>query len=224
MILRPVRFLWKQMNGPQVTAIMTALFRYMRDTFNPIIEYLTTFSIATATDTHLTFIGTCMGIIRPIIQVADLSNFIFTTDPEHGKDYGVSEAPGPNQVGGRFTDLYEDMRNWTTEYCPELYYRQVLQGCAEINAHPMSVVYLDELLYHILTGLFPVGPIPEYSFTWIENTYPDSGTMKEDLRLDLGAIDDWPSPDIAAEWQGVLSGIINNVWKPEQKCTVTFSQ
>ena len=62
MTLKPVHFLWKQLNGPQITAIVDALYELLRDMFNPIINYLTTFSINTANDIHLTFIGICSGI------------------------------------------------------------------------------------------------------------------------------------------------------------------
>ena len=224
MTLRPIRFLWKQMCGPQVTAIMTAIFRYMQNIFNSQISYLSTFSLATATDSHLTFIGTLSGIIRPIISVADLSNFIFTLEPEQGVDYGVSEGPGPEQTGGKFTDLYADMRKWTIELCPAEYFRQILIACSKTKAEPMSPVFLSEFLDHLFDSLFPVGDRPVYSFYWFDTVYPDSSIAKEDMRLDLGEIRAWGSPETAAIWQGVLEGIINNVWNPEQRCQVTFSQ
>jgi hypothetical protein len=224
MKLQTFRFLWKQFCGPQVTAIVTALFHYIRNTFNNQIEYLSTFSIKTASDAHLTLIGALLGIIRPIIRVADLSDFIFTTDPETGKDYGVSEAPGPSQLGGKFTDLYADMRKWTSELCPAEYFRQILLTCARSNAHPMSPVFISEFLDNLFDVLFPTGNRPVYTFTWIYNIQPDAGIIYEDMRLDLGSINDWGTPDTAAMWQGVLSGIINNIWNPEQHCQVTFSQ
>lgn len=224
MILRPLRFLWKQFNGPQITAIMTAIFRYMQTAFNSQINYLTTFSIQTATDAHLTLIGALCGIIRPIITIADLSNFIFTADPETGKDYGVSEAPGPDQVGGKFTDLYADMRHWSSELCPAEYFRQILLACTQSTADPMSPVFISEFLDNLFDVLFPGVDRPVYTFTWIDSVYPDSGIIYEDVRLDLGSISSWGSPDTAAMWQGVLSGIINNIWNPEQHCQVTFSQ
>lgn len=224
MTLKPLRFLWKQMCGSQVTAIMTAIFRHMQNVFNSQISYLSTFSIATATDSHLTFIGTLSGIIRPIITVADLSNFIFTFEPEHDVEYGVSAAPGPGQTGGKFTDLYDDMRHWTSELCPAEYFRQILLTCSKTNAEPMSPLFLSEFLDHLFDSLFPVGNRPVYSFYWFDEVYPDSSITKEDMRLDLGEISAWGSRDTAAKWQGVLEGIINSIWNPEQRCQVTFSQ
>lgn len=224
MKLRPFRFLWKQFCGPQVTAIMTAIFRYMRDTFNNQIEYLSTFSIKTASDTHLTLIGALSGIIRPIVTIVDLANFIFTTEAESGKDYGVSAEPGPNQPGGKFTDLYTDVRQRTSELCPAEYFRQILLAYSQSEAEPMSPVFLAEFLDYLFDILFPTGTRPTYTFSWFDTIYPDSSIMYEDMRLDLGSVNDWGTPDTAAIWQGVLSGIINNIWNPEQHCQVTFSQ
>lgn len=217
MYLHPVRFLWRQLNGPQITAIMTALFRWIRDMFNPTIHYLATFSIATATDDHLTLIGGLQRVIRPMISIARAHAFIFTAEPETGKSYGVSASPGPLQVGGVFSDPAYAIRQ--NILCPAEYFRAILLACKEQTAEPFSIVFIDKVLGELWNKYHP-GETPHYTFIWMDGT---DGPL-EDVRITLGSIEDWGGEDIAVVWQAVLEGIINNVWKPTRVCRIEFTQ
>lgn len=222
MTLKPVRFLWKQLNGPQITAIVDALYTLLRDMFNPIISYLTTFSINTANDSHLTFIGICSGIIRPIIQVADSRFFLFTRDPEHNRDYGVSDLNNLT-LGGVFSDLGEDVLSRRNLLCPASYYRTILQGFAASKGQVGSIALIDDIMGTIWNSLYPDGSVPlAYRIRWFTHRETAVSTCG-DIEVLMGPIDSWGNRDTAVMWQGVLTGIFNNMLNPNTYVVCNFN-
>ena len=222
MTLKPVHFLWKQLNGPQITAIVDALYALLRDMFNPIISYLTTFSINTANDSHLTFIGICSGIIRPIIQVADSRFFLFTRDPEHNQDYGVSDLNNLT-LGGVFSDLGEDVLSRRNLLCPALYYRTILQGFAASKGQVGSIALIDDIMGTIWNNLHPDGSVPlAYRIRWFTHRETSVSTCG-DIEVLMGPIDSWGNRDTAVMWQGVLTGIFNNMLNPNTYVVCNFN-
>lgn len=223
MKLRPLRFLWKQMNGPQATAIMTSIFRWVQDMFNKNIEYLTNFSIATAKGEHLSLIGNIMGVIRPIVTVADAKMFIFTSSPEQDVEYGFSGEPGPLAVGGKFISLEEMLLAYQRTACPDSYYRKVLQAIASSNREPFSIAFIDDLISGVWHSYRPNIP-SKVQFEWAtkEQEGGTGAVIREDLYIYIGTIADWGAREDALLWQAVFQGIINNVWAPTRKCFVEF--
>ena len=79
-MILPVKFLWEQLDGPQITAIENALFQYFTDIFDTKLDYLSTMNVDTANDSHLTFLGILANFVRPVITVPDREFFYFTND------------------------------------------------------------------------------------------------------------------------------------------------
>lgn len=220
MVLRPVRFLWKQFCGPQITAIMTALYRWFQSNFNTQINYLSTISIDTATDSHLTLIGACQGIRRPVVVFSDISNFIFTYEPEHGMDYGVSDLANPT-VGGHFTDLEADRRSHEAILCPGIFFRPILQAKRDTEGLGASVVFLDKMLSYCWKALGNPGE-PEYIIKFATGEDIPYGRTWGDIQVLLGPITHWGEPDMAIEWQNVLSTVFNALLNPNAYITFDF--
>lgn len=161
-----------------------------------------------------------MQVARPLVEIADSSHFIFTLEPEHDKDYGVSAEPGPLAEGGVFSDLYEDLRNRSVVLCPIEYYRQILLSCARSPAQPFTLAYIDDFLASLWESYHP-GETPKYTFTWYHSS--SSGYSIGDIRLNLGPLDDWGGREQSILWQAILEGIINSVIGPTQLVEVVFT-
>lgn len=218
MTLHPLRFLWRQLNGPIATAIMTALFRSVQAKVNPIVSYLSTFSIETATDAHLTFIGALLGLVRPVVSFADEATFFFTAQPEHGVEYGYSAAAGPGQIGGHFTggDVPTGRERML---CPESYYRVILQGYLDSDADFTSLAFIDDILYMAWTLLRTDDPAYSIEF---QQTAGASGGYG-DIRVNLGPLSGWGARKEAIAWQSVLTSIFNDLLNPNIYISFEFT-
>lgn len=218
MILRPLRFLWTQMNGPVIRGIFTALFRYLQTSFNTTLQYLTTFSISTANDKHLTFIGACMGMPRPIVGFASEAYFFFTARSEHNVDYGYSAEPGPNAVGGKFAGA--DIGGRRYELCPEVYYRTILQGYLNSESEMTSIDLIDAILY-IMWQVARPNDEPSYKISFVEEA-TEAGAIG-DIIIDLGQLSDWEDRDAAIQWQSVLTSVFNSIHNPNTYVSLEFT-
>lgn len=226
MQLRPFRFLWKQLCGPQITAIMAALYRWFSDSFNTTLKYLTTLSIDTANDAHLTLLGACQGIRRPIVVLKDSSNFIFTYEPEREKDYGVSIVPDPESsepiVGGRFTDLQQDLRNTSAVLCPPVFYRAILQAKRDSYGSGSSIVFLDNMLSNCWKAVGNTST-PIYHIEYSSSSDLPQNRTWGDIRVVMGPLTAWGDTDTAVQWQSVLSEVFNALLNPNSYVTFDFS-
>ena len=95
-MILPVKFLWEQLDGPQITAIENALFQYFKDIFDTKLDYLSTMNVDTANDSHLTFLGILANFVRPVITVPDREFFYLTNEVEHNSAHGFAEINDRN--------------------------------------------------------------------------------------------------------------------------------
>ena len=64
-MIGPISFLWKQLNGPQITAFTKSVYNWAVDEFDRSLEYLNNLSISTANSKHLSFLGMLANFSRP---------------------------------------------------------------------------------------------------------------------------------------------------------------
>lgn len=109
MIPETLQSTWKQLNGPQVTALTTAIQNFYKEKFDDYFEYLNSFSINTAVGENLTTIGLLLDIIRVNVNSSVLDSFWFVLDwvstsydEQHGfaEEYAIQENGLP--LGGIF--------------------------------------------------------------------------------------------------------------------------
>ena len=81
-MILPIRYMWEQLDGPQVSALSNALFEYWKSVFDVKLDYFNNISVNTASDIHLTLLGLLSGLIRPNISEPDREYFYFTEHPE----------------------------------------------------------------------------------------------------------------------------------------------
>ena len=124
-MIGPISFLWKQLNGPQITAFTKSVYNWAVDEFDRSLEYLNNLSISTANSKHLSFLGMLANFSRPFIRKLNLSLFFFTESPQSNFVHGFSSLEDVG-VGGKVValeQLYETMEN---EPLKDSVYRELL--------------------------------------------------------------------------------------------------
>lgn len=224
-MLRPLRFLWRQFNGPQVSAICTAVFRYMQKQFNETIDYFRHFSITTATGDHLTLIGACMGVVRPLVPVFNEELFLFTRDYGENSERGFADLEN-RAVGGIFTDLEDDVRR-TRYLCPTEMYRKILLGALHSQARIQSLTCIDTIISDVWDSLHPNEPSPvTFRFYDVGET---PNRTSGDIDVSIGTMAQWGGSDetagdtIALRWQSVFANIFNALFNPERYIDINFN-
>lgn len=203
-MINPISFLWKQFNGPQITAICQALWEYFHDTYDSFLEYFNKLSISTANSDHLTWLGILQGLSRPLIPIPDEDMFWFTE--EHGyiddpdnPGHLIPDAEFPSTHGfatedgfpyGDFARLDSEKFTSGYHYIPDYLFRAVLRGNSSSKGYLGSLIALDDIMYSIWRIEHPTVP-PVYEFSWglgANNTTPG------DIYLDMKVTGDWAYP------------------------------
>lgn len=207
-MIKPINFLWKQLNGPQITAYAQGMYSFIKDSFDSHFDYFRNFNIETANGSHLTTIGRWLGIVRPLLSEARARNFYFTEEKEHPSKNGFSEAPGPDQVGGKFSDV--GAANTGLTYLPDPYFR-VLLGCiADSEGYPGSLRLLDDICANFFDVYRP-GDAKDYRIVWLPNG---------DIELHLGDTVFWDINTIYIE--STLISIIESYYGPEPQVSIVY--
>lgn len=141
-MIQPIQFLWRQLNGPQITAITQAIYHWIKDMFDDILDYFKYFRISSATFEHLQTIGVLNSFPLPILVKYNGQFFFFTYEKEHDAEKGFASLDD-RSVGGKFSSMEEHTK--TEMYLDAESYRTLLQAVIEIDAKPNSLRYLDTI-------------------------------------------------------------------------------
>jgi hypothetical protein len=141
-MLKKQRFLWKQLNGPQITAIMDVLWKYHVEKYDKRLDYFNTLSISTAENKHLSMIGKLMQFTRPSsISMMDFNKYIRFSYIQQGQvppkaDYGLSS--------GYFDYGPEDPHHDNVELSDTVY-RKVLIALSQVDGFSRGLALIDDL-------------------------------------------------------------------------------
>lgn len=210
-MINPITFLWKQLNGPQITAICQAIWLYFKNTYDANLEYLHGLSIATAKTNHLTFIGILQGLARPLIPIPDEDKFWFTNVDNYGyiEGYGYESetwypghkvsidfpskhgfAPLTNRTLGGVLSAVKDAAGYS--YIPDFIFRACLQGNSQSSGALGSLVGLDDIVFAMWRKEHS-SLVPQYKIIWT-NKWTHPLYSPGDLLLDMGVSGDWSNP------------------------------
>lgn len=206
-MILPVKFLWEQLDGPQITAIENALFQYFKDIFDTKLDYLSTMNVDTANDSHLTFLGILANFVRPIITVPDREFFYFTDGVEHNSAHGFAEI-NDRSVGGRLVGIEgatSEARPINTEH-----YRILLKAYIEGDGELGSLTLLDDICYALSVQDQPT-LAPSYRFEFMEGDNIPIGRAPGDIYIDIGTMKDWNNP---LQIYAILRGLGNSTYWP----------
>lgn len=216
-MILPIRFLWKQLNGSQITAICKAIYGWLKDMFEDIFTYWNNFSIDTAKDSHLTLIGLMSGFIRPYITIAAEGYQYFTDGPYSMQSYGVSDLNGDTTYGGKFTDLSEQLYK-DRYYLQTEYYRKVLKACLSVGGELNSLIALDYTLAAIWECYRNDGY--GYAFDFVQQPY--NNRTYGDIEIQLGSATAWG--DNLNKAVGVIYNLRDTVYYPQPRLIIRTSE
>ena len=205
-MILPVKFLWEQLDGPQVNGIMTATYNYFKEMFDSKLDYLNTMNVDTANDSHLTFLGILANFIRPVIVVPDKDYFFLTEHAEHNSTQGFSSVEERN-VGGRLVGkegIAVEAHPLNTEH-----YRVLLKTYIEGEGEIGSLSLLDDICYN-LSKLDQPTRDPFYTFTFMDEDIPE-GRAPGDVYIDIGTLADWNNP---MQIYAILNGLAKSAYYP----------
>lgn len=205
----PIKFLWKQFNGPQITAVITGIYNYLKNLLDPYLDYLNNLSIKTANSKHLNMMGTLMGIPRAYIEAGSGEFFWFSLNSVQDPDHGFAEV-GSIQ-GGRFTEVIHDTDS--RQYIPDAYYRTILQAAANSEGEPGSLVFMDD----IISALRANNP-NSWDFTF--ELAPTTNRSSGDVNIILSQRSAWLSPMII---EAVIQSLGDTLYAPEPRVFVDFA-
>lgn len=201
-----IQSLWKQLNGPQITAVFRAIYDFIKEAFDDTMNYLNTLSIETATSEHLTFIGSLMGIPRPIISLFERAFFFFTEAPEHNSNNGFSSLDDI-YVGGQFTAKdYEPLY----DIIPESIFRIILKTASLSEGEFGSLIFLDDLLYAI--RLYDnLQPDYLYNISFIQDNNNTFDLTYGDIMIYLGKTKSWRN---ISSCEALLQALAETMYTP----------
>lgn len=206
-MILPVKFLWEQLDGPQVQGIENATFQYFKEMFDDKLDYLNTMDVSTANDNHLTFLGILANFVRPVITVPDKDFFFLTENVESQSSNGFSSIDN-RTVGGRLVGI----EGATTEARPlnTEHYRLLLKAYVESDGELGGLILLDDICY-LLSKLDQPTVTPFYTFEFMEGDSIPAGRAPGDVYIDIGSLADWNNP---MQIYAILRGLAKSTYWP----------
>lgn len=217
-MILPTKFLWEQLDGPQVTAIENAIAEYWKQQLDTQLDYLNKISIDNANNEHLTFFGILSNFVRPLITVPSREYFYLTdTPPNHDDERGLS-AVDMRQRGGQLVGV--EGAHTATSLINSAHYRAILKAYIHGEGEIGSLSLLDDICYALtLVDLPNVNPFYEFKFM----SGPDipGGRMPGDLYIDIGSLEDWNNP---MQIFAVLRGLAKSTYWPIPQIFISIDE
>ena len=235
-MLFPFKWLWQQLDGPQITGIKEGLYEWIYKQLEPTLTYLNGVSLDTANSDHLNMIGALMGIPRPIITVSTEQEFIYVSlKPEGGASEGTEDFPNPAEdgkyyfpsedtpfskglgdevdtaLGGKFAGL-NALGTQVTEL-DEVTYRGLLKTIANSEAEDFnSLKMIDDIIYYLAQAL-KVDEWENYSIEIV--TDPESTIYTNltygDIGCSIGSVTKWI--DVLSV-EAIFNSLQESIWDP----------
>lgn len=215
-MILPIQYLWKQLDGPQVTGITKAIEDYWKQLFDQKFDYFNNLSVATANNDHLTLLGLLSGLVRPVIQEPDSTYFYFTENAEHPVDHGFSDLQNLD-VGGRFSKV--DVKGVHNVSLDETYYRALLRAWTTGEGEIGSLELLDDICAELTK--VDIGPdtTPFYRFDFMSGDDIPLDRAPGDVFIDMRSMSDWRNP---LHVYAVLRGIGDSVYAPQPRLFISL--
>lgn len=215
-MILPIDFIWKQLNGPQVTALKQAMYEWcVAQTATP-FAYFNNLSIDTANSAHLTFMGALGNICRPYVTSVDLSIFYFTEHPQSNFSHGFSSINDIG-IGGRVVELQQTYDTMTHHPLNDTIYRCILKAIGNSEGEIGSLRMLDDLMYELRKTFGNPNDMPDYNFTLETDVLGAKSYGDVDISLDnMGKWAQAESIIIA------VRAISDTLYKPEPQIFPSF--
>lgn len=216
-MILPIRYMWEQLNGPQVSALSNALFEYWKSIFDTKLDYFNKVSVSTANDVHLTLLGLLSGLVRPTISEPDKDFFYFTEQPESHFSHGFSDLEDRN-VGGKLTRVGATTSIHNVSLDAE-YYRALLKAWVNGDGDIGSLQLLDDMCNELTKLDIGPGETPFYQFDFMEGDDIPTDRAPGDVFIDMRSAENWNNP---LHVYAVIQGIANSAYAPQPRLFVSI--
>lgn len=217
MIIRPFRFIWRQLRGPQITAIIQATFVWLHDMFEGIFSYFHDFSIDTANTDHLSFLGLVSGFSRALVRIPNEKLFWFTDRPMHNNEHGFGDLNEPD-IGGKLSDAVEDRVAASTTKLPPEIYRKLLKTYVHSEGSEGSLVLLDDLT----KTAWDYYQTRDYTYAFSIATANVMNVGCGDIVVRIGSLNMWQDGQLII--RAVYDYIENSFYKPAPRLVLSFTE
>lgn len=187
-MIRSIEFLWKQLNGPQITAVVKAFHDWCVSQFDALIEYFDNLSIDTASHYHLSLMGQIANLARPFVSIPDKNFFWFTAHPQKNFEHGFSSLEDRG-IGGKFIDIQKLYDTYHGEPLTDEFFRILLKTYTNSDGEDGSLKLMDDVV-DALRKVYS-SSTKAYKFTIVEE--PEQNKDYGDLYIDLGIDEKWNS-------------------------------
>lgn len=197
-MIQPIQFLWKQLNGPQIVGITQAVFEWIKQSFDGILDYFKYFHISRATFSHLKVLGIINNLPLPILVKYQEAYFFFTYNKEISQKRGFSSIEDRSH-GGKFSSLQGHIKDEVE--IDEATYRALLETVISGPYFNRSLCYLDK----VCSTLKRTSPNASYEFIY-DLRNPGS------ITIDIGYEGDWKDSNTVV---AILNSLANSSYYPE---------
>lgn len=197
-MIRPVNFLWKQLNGPQITAIVKSLQQWIVQQFDALLDYFNNLNIDRAGTYHLSLMGQIANLARPFVSIPDKNFFWFTAEPQKNFEHGYASLEDRG-IGGKFIDLQALLDTYHGVPLTDEYFRILLKTYTNSEGEVGSLKLLDDIVYALMQK-YGTNKTAYRLDILTENT-GIKGNDCGDLYINLGREDSWNS------WEQVVVSI-----------------
>lgn len=215
-MILPIQYLWKQLDGPQVTGIAKAIEEYWKNLFDRKFDYFNNFSVETANNDHLTLLGLLSGLIRPVIMEPDMDYFYFTENYENPVVHGFSDLENLSQ-GGRFSKV--DVQGVHNVSLDEEHYRALLRAWTTGEGEIGSLMLLDDICNELTKTDLGPDVTPFYEFDFMAGDDIPTDRAPGDVFVDMRSMADWANP---LHIYAVLRGIGDSAYAPQPRLFISL--
>lgn len=216
-MILPIRYMWEQLNGPQISALSDALFEYWKSVFDTKLDYFNNISVNTANDVHLTLLGLLSGLVRPTISEPDRDYFYFTEYDEHEFSHGFSDL-ADTSVGGKLTKVDSGGGIHNVSLDAE-HYRALLKAWVSGDGDIGSLQLLDDICNELTKLDLGYEETPFYQFVFMEGQDIPADRAPGDVYLDMRSAESWRNP---LHVYAVIQGIANSAYAPQPRLFVSI--
>ena len=230
MTIDPFRFIWRQLRGPQISAIVQAVMNWCIREFSAFLDYWGNLRLSTMNTDHLSTIGILGGFPRAVVSIPDEKVFWFTDGLYHNNEHGYSNLyeHGPidtsqytntsHLTGGKFSDLEEDMAATSDRLPPEVF-RELYTTYVHSDGMDGSLVLLDDLTYTAWM-LYQMQRMPLYYFEILgANVGPRN---VGDIVIHLGSLRYWEDGQLVI--RAVYESIERALYLPDPKLFIDMTE
>lgn len=213
-MIPPINFIWKQLNGPQISGIVTAIYNWIKESIQEQMTYWHNLTLSTARSDQLTTMGLLMDLGRPYVQSLTRDDILFANTVFNPSATGFDDIPtrqSAEQSVGHFTDSMAAEGSTSKVLIPTDYYRIVLQCATGVYGEVGSLRYLDAVTTKLYERDVPVGTTPPVHFYFLQEIDEQQQRAPGDVIVDLGLATDWNN---ILRIQSVVTMLAQGIYAP----------